>query len=203
MKRYLLIIAGLIFAAGLNAQGGPKERRQTVVIEGNILEQIITEKGDTLLIANLDDISISSPRSFKNRDEYLLYMKYRRYALIVYPYAKEAIRIFRETEWATNEMKDRARKRYIRKLQRELETEFEEPLKNLTRTQGYVLVKMVERELDTNIYDLIKSLRGSVTASYWGTFSRFYGFRLKDGYVVGNDPILDVVLQDFDISYKF
>lgn len=204
MKNYLLILAGLFFAMGLFAQGGsPKERRQTVVIEGNILEQVITEKGDTLLIANLDDISISSPRSFQNRDEYLLYMKYRRYALIVYPYAKEAIRIFRETERATNEMKERERKRYIRKLQRELETEFEDPLKNLTRTQGYVLVKMVERELDTNMYDLIKSLRGGVTASYWGTFSRFYGFRLKDGYVVGNDPILDVVLQDFDISYKF
>lgn len=204
MKSYLLVIAGLLVAAGLNAQGGaPKERRQTVVIEGNILEQIITEKGDTLLIANLNDISVSSPREFKNRDEYLLYMKYRRYALIVYPYAKEAIRIFRETERATNEMKDRERKRYIRKLQRELETEFEEPLKNLTRTQGYVLVKMVERELDTDMYELIKSLRGGVTASYWGTFSRFYGFRLKDGYVVGNDPILDVVLQDFDISYKF
>lgn len=204
MKKLLLVFAVLWFTGGLWAQSEIlKERRQTVVIEGNILEQIITENGDTLLLASLKDISISSPRTFKNRDEYLLYMRYRRYALVVYPYAKEAIRIFRETERATTEMRERERKRYIRKLQKELETEFEDPLKNLTRTQGYVLVKMVERELDTNMFELIKSLRGGVTASYWGTFSRFYGFQLKDGYVVGNDPILDVVLQDFDISYKF
>ena len=203
MKKLLLASLALLVFTTLFSQDIPQDRRKTVVIDGNILTQIVTEKGDTLLLANLDDISISSPRTFKNRDEYLLYMKYRRYALIVYPYAKEAIRIFRETERATTEMKERERKRYIRKLQRELETEFEEPLKNLTRTQGYVLVKMVERELDTNLYDLIKNLRGGITASYWGTFSRFYGFHLKDGYLVGKDPILDVVLQDFDISYKF
>ncbi|MBK6620780.1 MAG: DUF4294 domain-containing protein [Saprospirales bacterium] len=202
MKKLLLASLTLVSATCLYAQEIPEDRRKTVVIDGNILTQIITENGDTLLMANLDDISISSPRTFKNRDEYLLYMKYRRYALVVYPYAKEAIRIFRETERATTEMKERERKRYIRKLQRELETEFEKPLRNLTRTQGYILVRMVERELDTNIYELIKSLRGGMTASYWGTFSRFYGFNLKEGYEVGKDPILDVVLQDFDISYK-
>ena len=201
MKKLMLVTAVVFFCLSAFAQ--PKERRQTVVIEGNILTQIVTEQGDTLLLANLDDVSISSPRSFKNRDEYLLYMRYRRYALVVYPYAKEAIRIFRETEYATTELKDRQRKRYIRKLQRELEEEFEDPLKNLTRTQGYILMRMVERELDTDMFTLIKSLRGGITASYWGTFSRLYGFNLKEGYVVGADPILDVVLQDFDISYKF
>jgi len=204
MKKLLLASLVLFSATVLTAQGDiPPDRRKTVVIDGNILTQIVTEKGDTLLLAFLDDVSISSPRSFKNRDEYLQYMRYRRYALVVYPYAKEAIRIFRETERATTEMKDRERKRYIRKLQKELETEFEDPLKNLTRTQGYVLIKMIERELDTNIYDLVKGLRGGLTASYWNTFSRLYGFHLKDGYEEGKDPILDVVLQDFNISYKF
>ena len=203
MKKLLLVAVILSSTGALFGQDIPQDRRKTVEIDGNILTQIVTEQGDTLLLANLEDVSISSPRSFKSRDEYLLYMKYRKYAVIVYPYAREAIRIFRETERATNEMKDRQRKRYIRKLQRELEEEFEQPLKNLTRTQGYILVKMVERELDTNMFDLIKSLRGGLTASYWGTFSRLYGFQLKDGYIIGADPILDVVLQDFDISYKF
>jgi hypothetical protein len=203
MNKLLPVCLLLLPAFAAFSQDIPKDRRQAVVIDGNILTQIVTEKGDTLLLATLDDISISSPRSFDSREDYLLYMKYRRYALVVYPYAREAIRIFRETERATTEMKNRERKRYVKKLQKELETEFEQPLRNLTRTQGYVLVKMIERELDTDIYTLIKSLRGGMTASYWGTFSRFYGFRLKEGYIKGKDPILDVVLQDFDISYKF
>lgn len=179
------------------------ERRQTVVIDGHILTQLITPEGDTILVANLEDISVTSPREFKNREEYLLYMKYRRYAVLVFPYAKEAIRIFRETEYATENLKERERKKYIKKLQKELEKEFEDPLKNLTKTQGYVLVKMIEREVDQNIFTLLKDLRGGLTASYWNTFSKFYGYDLKEGYIEGKDPILDAVLQDFNISYQF
>ena len=172
------------------------------MIDGHVLQQLITEEGDTILIANLDDVSITSPREFENREDYLLYMKYRKYANIVFPYAKEAIRIFRETEYATTTMKKRARNKYIKQLQKELKEEFEDPLKDLTRTQGMILTKMIERELDTPMYDLLKSLRGGMTASYWSSISRFYGYNLKEGYIIGEDPILDAVLEDFDVSYR-
>jgi hypothetical protein len=162
---------------------------------------LITPEGDTILLATLDDITLTSPRSFESREDYLKYMKYRRYAVVVFPYAREAIRIFRETERATQELNKRKSKRYIRKLQKELKEEFEDKLKQLTRTQGYILVKMIEKELDTPMYDLVKDLRNGLTASYWNTFSSFYGYSLKDGYIEGEDPILDSVLQDFDISY--
>ena len=55
---------------------------------------MITETGDTLIMEKLDDISITSLRTFKNAEDYRKYMKFRRYAAIVYPYAKEAIKIF-------------------------------------------------------------------------------------------------------------
>jgi hypothetical protein len=197
-KVFLTLIAGLLFAGLASAQ----ERVVEVMIDGHVLQQLITEEGDTILIANLDDVSITSPREFNSREDYLLYLKYRKYAGIVYPYAKEAIRIFRETELATQELNKRKRKKYIKQLQKELKEEFEDPLKELTRTQGMILVAMIERELDTPLYDLLKSLRGSVTASYWSTISRFYGYRLKEGYIEGENPILDAVLEDFDISYR-
>jgi hypothetical protein len=178
------------------------EEGEKVYIDGHVLRQIITPEGDTLLVAYLEDISFTSPRKFSSRDDYFKYMRYRRYAMDVFPYAKEAIRIFRETERATNEMRDRQRKRYIKQLQKELKDEFEDPLKNLTRTQGYILLKMIERETETPMYELIQSLRGSITASYWSTFSRFYGYKLKEGYVEGEDSILDAVLQDFNITKR-
>ncbi|MBR9921996.1 MAG: DUF4294 domain-containing protein [Bacteroidetes bacterium] len=200
MKRNIILpLIACLFAAGmLSAQ----ERIEDVMIDGHVLQQMITEEGDTILMAQLDDISVTSPRKFANRDDYMLYLKYRRYANIVYPYAKEAIRIFRETEHVTTTMKKREQKKYIKDLQKQLKEEFEDPLKNLTRTQGMILTTMIERELDTSMYDLLKNLRGGLTASYWSTLSRFYGYRLKEGYIVGDDPILDAVLEDFDISYK-
>ena len=75
-------------------------------------------------------------------------------------------------------------------------------MKNLTRTQGKILIKMIEKELDTPFYTLLKDLRGGFTATYYNEFGKFYGYQLKDGYIPGEDSILDAVLYDFNISYR-
>jgi hypothetical protein len=59
---------------------------------------------------------------------------------------------------------------------------------------------MIERELDTPLYELIREYRGGFTAGYWNTMSKFWGYDLKRGYMEGDDPILDVVLGNFDLS---
>ena len=174
-----------------------------VVIDGQELEVMVTAEGDTLFIAtNLSAAAVSSPRSFASDEERKLYRKYRYYAAKVYPYAVEAVRIFRETEEVTATMGKRDAKRHIRRLSKELKKEFEDPLKDLTKTQGYLLVKMIERETGQPMHTLIKDLRGTLTATYWNTLGKTVGYQLKDGYVVGADPILDVVLQDYDVSHE-
>lgn len=171
-------------------------------INGRVTTAMITETGDTLIMEKLDDISITSLRKFKSAEDYAKYMKFKRYAAIVYPYAKEAIKIFRETEYATQTMKKRKRKKHIKKLQEELKVKFEQPLSKLTKLQGKIMIKMIERELDKNMFDLIKSLRGRFAAFYWHNASKLYSYDLKEGYQEGKYEILDAVLQDFDISYR-
>ena len=158
---------------------------------------------DTLILATLEPVSISSPRVFASDEEYKRYQLYKHYASIVYPYAAQAIRIFRETEYVTQHMSKRKANKHIRRLQKELKDEFKDPLKKLTKTQGKILVKMIERETETPLYYLIKDLRSGFTASYWDFLGRLYGYKLKDGYTCGEDPILDAVLDDLNISYEF
>lgn len=157
---------------------------------------------DTLLTTDLEGVSVSVPRSFDNMDELIRYEKYKRYATKVYPYAVEAIKVFREVEHVTQTMNKRQRKKHIKRLHKKLKKEFTDPLKNLSKTQGKILIEMIEKELDTSFYDLAKSLRGGFTASYWSTLSRVYGYRLKEKYEPGQDKILDAVLYDLDISHK-
>lgn len=196
MKHLLLIIIFLNIATWATAQ---QETR--VSVAGKIYPAIIDECGDTLIVANLQNISVSSPRAFDSEEEWKKYQRYRRAAAVVYPYATEAIKVFRELEAETEDLRRGKRKKYARHLQKDLKDKFEDPLRKLTRTQGFVLTKMIERELGTPTYDLIKDLRGGVTATYWGTLSKFYGYKLKDGYTLGEDRILDMVLDDFNISY--
>ena len=64
------------------------------------------------------------------------------------------------------------------------------------------MIKMIERELDETMYNLLKGVKGRFTAFYWHNFSKLYSYDLKEGYSVGKYIILDAVLQDFDISYE-
>lgn len=192
----LLLSCGFIFAQGTRTVGKAK-------INGELVTLMVDEVGDTMFVAdNLMEVSLTSPRQFKNRADYLRYRKYLRYAAIVYPYAKEAIKIFNEVEHATATMKKSKRKKYVKKLSKDLKKEFEAPLRKLTKTQGLIMTKMIERETGRSMHALLKETRGGFSAGYWSTMSKFWGYKLKDKYQEGDDEILDAVLKDFDISYK-
>ncbi len=75
-------------------------------------------------------------------------------------------------------------------------------LKDLSRTQGKVLVKMIERKLNTPMHTVLRDVRGSFTATKWQTIGKLYGYDLKEGYQPGKDPILDLVLRDFEINVQ-
>jgi len=195
MKVYVVVIAIVGWLGAFSQESSKKD----LTIDGEIVIARITDD-DTLYIADLDYVSITSKRLFENREEYMLYLRYRRYANKVYPYAVEAIRIFRELDQVTKDMKKRHRNRHIRDLNNELKEKFGDPLKDLSKTQGIILVHMIEKELDTPLYFLIKDLRSGITARYWNTLGSLFGYKLREGYIRAEDPILDMVLDDFDIS---
>jgi uncharacterized protein (DUF2164 family) len=173
-----------------------------VAVDGKVMTAIITPDGDTLILADLDEISITSMRTFANDEEYRKYMRFRSYAFTVFPYAKEAIRIFREYEYAQQHMSKKDAKKQLKKLEDELTKEFEEPLKKLTKLQGKIMIKMIEKELGQSMYDLLKGIKGSFSAFYWNAFSKLYSYDLKEGYNSGTYPILDAVMDDFDVSHR-
>lgn len=199
IKAIGLILVFICIGWTLSAQIAPNVEDAT---KDKNLQETIIENGDTLVLATLDAVSISSPRTFSSPEEYEKYQRYKYYASKVYPYAADAIRIFRETEFVTRNMKKKQRKKHIKRLQKELKQEFKKPLKNLTKTQGKILMKMIEKELDTPMYFLIKDLRNGMTATYYSTLGKLYGYKMREGYIRGQDPILDAVLDDLDISYE-
>jgi hypothetical protein len=163
----------------------------------------ITPEGDSILYCELRPIEISAPRVFANADEYKRYERYQRYAAAVVPYAVEAVKTYRELEAATRNGHRKDRKKYINELEDKFNDKFKEQLKNLTRTQGFLLIKMIEREVHMPFYDLVKDVKGGFAAAGWNTFGKMYGYNLKEGYDRGKDPILDSILDKYDLSYYF
>ena len=197
MSRYLIIIIVIILRTfQVFAQSPYKEFITTV--DGEPVKVLVID-GDTLVIANLELISVTAPREFDYTEDRERYSKYRRYAAIVYPYAVQGLRIYKQLEKESEGKSKREKKRMIKEISGRLKDEFEEPLKNLTRTQGLILTKMMERALNKPFYEIIKELKGGFTAMYWNQLGKLYDYQLKDEYRVGKDPILDAVLEDFDV----
>ncbi|MBK8621656.1 MAG: DUF4294 domain-containing protein [Saprospiraceae bacterium] len=201
--KYLFLLLCTFSLSFLKAQVNPPAGEETKInMNGQIYSAYITPDGDTLILADLDKLQITALRKFDDDEAYRKYMRFRNYAQVVFPYAKEAIRIFRELEYASTHLSKREKKKRIKELEEELSREFEEPLKNLTKLQGKIMIKMIEKETGKPMYDLIKDLKGGFSAFYWNAFSKIYTYELKEGYNKGQYPILDAVLQDFDVSYR-
>lgn len=174
---------------------------EEINLGGQVYSAIITAEGDTLILADIPNISVTAPREFANAEEKRKYYKFRRYATKVYPYAREAIKIFKEVEYAKANLSRRKRKKEIKRLEKELKQEFEQPLSKLTKLQGKIMIKMIEKELGQSMFQLIRGVKGRFAAFYWNNASKLYSYDLKEGYTYGQYKILDIVLQDYDISY--
>ncbi len=197
-NRFILLGFLTLFSLPMFAQDD-LEDMERVKIGDEWMYALVTD-GDTLYIADLDGTSITMPREFKSKEDKRRYYKLKRSAQKVYPYAVKAITVYRQMQIETAEMKKRKRKKYSKKVQKDLKKEFEAPLKKLTRTQGKVLIAMIERELDTSFYKVLKQIRGGTTAAKYNLIGKFYGYKLKEKYNPEEDPMMEAVLSDFDIT---
>ncbi len=172
-----------------------------IYTDGRVMRVRITGT-DTIVVASIPEVIIKAPPVFANDEEYRQYMRYRRYAMDVLPYAIESIRLYRQYEAETVGMKQSKARKYAKTIQKDVKKEFTDPLKDLSRTQGKILVKMIERHLNTPMYTVLKDVRGGFNATKWQTVGKLYGYDLKEGYIPGQDRILDMILNDFEITIE-
>lgn len=158
------------------------------------------DHGDSTFIMALRLVKVADRRIFKDFAEQRQYYLYMRAARKVYPFALQAIDLYDDIQSETADMSKRQRRRYIRHEHHELKDDFKDQMKNLSRTEGKVLIKMIEKEVGKPFYDLIRETRGGVTAAYWHNLGKMWGYDLKDGYRTGADPLLDEIFLDYDFG---
>lgn len=172
-----------------------EEEYGTIIFDGMIYKTMIIGQ-DTLILANLDEVTIKPTRKMTD-EELKTYNLYKRCARVAYPYAKDAINILNKLDQRTSNMTSAKRKKYIDMTYKQLESNFKTQLKRLSKTQGMIMIKMIERETNKSFYNVIKENRSGFTAFYWHQLGKFYNYNLKQGYVKGENQILDLVLKDY------
>lgn len=163
----------------------------------------IVQENDTLPIIDLPEV-----RVYERRDFEYLYLK-RRYRRLIYnvkrayPYSKEAGMRLKalDTYLATLES-EKERREYVSQVEGAIMEEFEQDVKKLTITQGIILVKLIDRETGRTSYEVIKDLKGGLTAFFWQGIARLFGNNLKEEYdPEGRDRIIEDIVLGIEAGY--
>ena len=130
----------------------------------------------------LNEVVILDPNRFGNDTLLYRYNQMRHYVKQVLPYVDKAVKMFHEIELETANMSKRQRRRFIKGRRHEIKVNFEDKLRKLNRTQGSYLVKAVNRNLGTSVYEILKSYNKPLKAFYYRGLGSAYGIDLDEKY---------------------
>lgn len=168
----------------------------TIGIRSGITVRAIVIGGDTIPYIELKPVNFFAPRIFANRWQAQRYERLVYNVKKVYPYARLAGIKLREYNDELAAMKTESeRRRAVRQIEKDIRAEFEADLMRLTRTQGMILIKLIDRETRFTSYDLLKDFRGMVSAVFWQSLGRIFGYNLKTNYdPYGEDSLIEEIV---------
>lgn len=178
---HILLLAGfLILGRGMFAQAP-------------VLTPVAINGVDTIPMYTLPEVTVEAKLKGRAKRQAERVDKLTRNVQKVFPYALTTAKLLDQYDHdLTTIERERDKDLYLKLAEAELRAEFEEELKNMTISQGRLLIKLIDRETGHTSYELVKQLRGSFNAWVWQGVAKLFGNDLKDEY----DPVDDDALVE-------
>lgn len=180
----------------------------SLFILGNIFSQVTSDKivaatifnGDTIPFITLREVTIVSWKPFRTAAEEQAYKRLINNVKRVYPYAKvAAARMKHYDKLAQQASSSREKKRINKMAEDDIKAQFENDIRNMTQSQGALLIKIIDRETGKSSYEIISDTRGRFRAVFWQSFSFFWGVDLKQQYdPYGEDRDVETIINMID-----
>jgi hypothetical protein len=198
--RYRIIIL-LFFLSGaiLSGQDTTRVAADSLPNRFYLLENIERD-GVTMPEIELDEVNVVRRMGLKGRFHWWKYRRLVYNVKKVYPYAvmvRESIAAVNDTLTLIDN--DRDRRRFIKDYEKSVFEEYEDDMRQMTITQGKILIKLIDRETQNTGYDLIKEYRSAVSAVFWQGIARIFGTNLKDRYDRdGDDYMIEKIIYELE-----
>jgi hypothetical protein len=198
-KNKIIFIVVLIFAGMDNSYA------QQIGINDTITTQAIVYEGDTISLQTLETVFLYARLTEAQKAALAKYNRLRNAVYVTYPYARRAGAIMNEINANLIGVTDKAkRKIYIKSREKELRKEFTTPLTNLSIYQGKVLMKLINRETGDNCYEIIKEVKGGLTARFYQTVAFFFDTNLKQSYNADtDDATIERIVKEVQRMYGY
>ena len=148
--------------------------------------------GDSMLYITILDVNI-----YHRMRDLREYERMVRAVKKVYPLAVEAAkRMENLDEELAKYDKRKDRKAYTRAIEDALKEEISPMLWKMTRYEGKILLKLVDRETHHTVFGIIKDFRSGFTAGFYQMLAQLFGNNLKLEYdPEGEDAMLEQIVK--------
>lgn len=184
---YLLLLLAVLLGAcaEVRAQGG----------RGFWLQEWSVEHGDSIATVHILPVYV-----FDRPADLRRYRRLVDAVKKVYPIAKIARAKMADMEKVLCSLPTKKeQKAYIKRVYNEIKAEYTPVLKRMTRTQGKVLLKLIDRETEYTAYEVLREFRGGFIAGFWQGVSKIFGQNLKAEYDrEGEDRIIEQIVLYYE-----
>ena len=152
----------------------------------------VDKMGDSTLYINLQEIRI-----YHRKRDLKEYQRMVRAVKKVYPLAVEAsIRMDNLDEELAKLAKRKDQKAYTKAIEDALKEEISPMLWKMTRYEGKILLKLIDRETNHTVFGIIKDFRSGFTAGFYQMVAKLFGNNLKLQYdPEGEDEMLEYIVK--------
>ena len=186
--KYWFIFLLLSFVGFSSAQSGSsiKEKEETskstIYLIPNVYTAVVIGN-DTVACMYLKDFIKYSPMRHASAHEVIQYNRLVRDVKRTLPYAKEVARIIIETYEYMETLPDhKSKQKHLEKMEKHLKDIYTPKMKKLTKSQGQLLMKLIDRETNSSSYHIVESFMGSFKAFTYNMFAGLFGNSLKQRY---------------------
>lgn len=181
MRHFACILLFLLSLCGAAAQEAMVPEVEVKAYRGYY--HFVDEYGDRCRMTVIRDIYVYPPLRFKNKKEEEFYWRTVRDVRKTLPYAKLAFQALCETyEYIQTIPDPKLRERHLKNLEKDIFNQYKPVVKGMTKTQGKVMLKLINRETNQSSFNIVKAFLGSFRAGFWQTFGRFFGINIKQSW---------------------
>ena len=200
VRLFSAILLFLLFVVDTKGQIDSLKQKNDTVQGKAFLLQKVKRNGETLPEVEIKEVTVYANPKFPKKSDFRKYERLVYNLKRVYPYALIVRnKLFLVNEEMRNLPTEKERREYIRKVEKEVFAEYEDDMREMTITQGRLLIKLIDRETLNTSYTLIKDYRGKFSAAFWQGIARIFGTNLKEEYdPYGDDAIIESILIEID-----
>ncbi|GGC48705.1 hypothetical protein GCM10011386_46180 [Parapedobacter defluvii] len=160
----------------------------TTVVDGELLPWML-----------IPEVEVTRKRVFRSPEDKARYLRLRYNVIKVLPYANYAQRryeqLYRDLALTGNK---REQKRLVKACEKEIKDMFNKEVKNLTISQGEILIKLIDRQTGNSSYEVVKELRGGITAFFYQSIAKVFGHNLKNKYNIEDDFEIENIIRSLE-----